>query len=33
MKLTTLVDNLSFSEGPRWHEGRLYYSDFYGHVV
>jgi sugar lactone lactonase YvrE len=28
-----LVENLSFSEGPRWRDGRLYYSDFYRHVV
>lgn len=33
MSLTTLVENLSFSEGPRWRNGRLYYSDFYRHVV
>jgi sugar lactone lactonase YvrE len=33
MALQTLVSGLSFSEGPRWHEGRLYYSDFYRHVV
>ncbi len=29
----TLVDGMSFGEGPRWHDGRLYYSDFYRHVV
>lgn len=33
MSLTTLVSGLTFAEGPRWHEGRLYYSDFYRHVV
>jgi sugar lactone lactonase YvrE len=33
MPLTTLVKDLAFSEGPRWHDGRLYYSDFYRHVV
>lgn len=22
-----------FGEGPRWHDGRLWYSDFYGHCV
>ena len=22
-----------FGEGPRWHEGRLWFSDFYGHCV
>lgn len=25
----TLIDGLSFAECPRWHEGRLYFSDFY----
>jgi sugar lactone lactonase YvrE len=33
MELITLVADLSFSEGPRWHNNRLYYSDFYRHVV
>lgn len=33
MTFQTLVEGLSFSEGPRWHAGRLYYSDFYRHVV
>jgi len=28
-----IADGLSFPEGPRWHDGRLYYSDFYRHVV
>ena len=27
------LDNLSFGEGPRWHEGRLWYSDFYTEAV
>jgi len=31
--LTTLVSGLTFAEAPRWHDGRLYYSDFYRHVV
>lgn len=26
-------DGLSFGEGPRWHEGRLWYSDFYRRAV
>ncbi|MDE3008535.1 MAG: SMP-30/gluconolactonase/LRE family protein [Acidobacteriota bacterium] len=26
-------EGLSFGEGPRWHEGRLWYSDFYRHGV
>jgi len=33
MPLTTLVSNLAFAEAPRWHEGHLFYSDFYRHVV
>ena len=33
MTLTPLLANLSFSEGPRWHKNRLYYADFYRHVV
>ena len=28
-----LLDNLSFPEGPRWRDGRLYFSDFYKHEV
>jgi len=28
-----LVDGLDFGEGPRWHDGRLWYSDFYQHHV
>ncbi|MBT3369304.1 MAG: hypothetical protein HOA08_23285 [Rhodospirillaceae bacterium] len=28
-----LLENLTFPEGPRWHEGRLYFSDFYAHEV
>lgn len=30
---TTLVDGLHFGEGPRWHDGRLWFSDFYAHRV
>lgn len=33
MTLMTLVDGLTFPEGPRWHDGRLYFSDFYTHRV
>jgi sugar lactone lactonase YvrE len=33
MSLSTLVSGLTFAEAPRWHEGRLFYSDFYRHVV
>ncbi len=28
-KFETLIDGLSFTECPRWHDGRLYFSDFY----
>ena len=27
--LATLLDGLTFTEGPRWHDGRLWVSDFY----
>ena len=30
---TTVVDNAHFLEAPRWRDGRLYFSDFYGHTV
>jgi sugar lactone lactonase YvrE len=29
----TLVSGLYFGEGPRWHSGRLWFSDFYAHAV
>lgn len=28
-----LLDGLTFPEGPRWHDGRLWFSDFYSHRV
>lgn len=28
-----LIDGLKFGEGPRWRDGRLWYSDFYAHHV
>jgi sugar lactone lactonase YvrE len=28
-----LIDGLHFGEGPRWHDGRLWYSDMYDHAV
>ena len=28
-----LLDNLCFPEGPRWHEGRLWFSDMHDHKV
>ncbi len=31
--LETLVTGLDFGEGPRWHDGRLWYSDFFRHRV
>lgn len=30
---TVLTGGLYFGEGPRWHEGRLWFSDFYDHAV
>ena len=33
MSTTVLRNGLFFGEGPRWHEGRLWYSDFYDHAV
>lgn len=32
-KPTILVDDLSFPEGPRWHAGRLWFSDMHGQRV
>ncbi len=29
----TVLDGLSFGEGPRWHDGRLWFSDFHTHRV
>ncbi|HUP87498.1 MAG TPA: SMP-30/gluconolactonase/LRE family protein [Acidimicrobiales bacterium] len=31
--LELLVDGVDFGEGPRWHEGRLWYSDFYQRAI
>lgn len=28
-----LCDGIYFGEGPRWHDGRLWFSDFYAHAV
>ena len=33
IKLDTLLDGLTFGEGPRWHGGKLWFSDFYSHRV
>jgi len=30
---SVLVDGLAFPEGPRWHEGRLWFSDMHAHKV
>ncbi|HVN42315.1 MAG TPA: SMP-30/gluconolactonase/LRE family protein, partial [Steroidobacteraceae bacterium] len=30
---TVLATGLFFGEGPRWHAGRLWFSDFYDHAV
>lgn len=32
-ELSLLIDGLYFPEAPRWHEGRLWFSDFYAHEV
>jgi sugar lactone lactonase YvrE len=32
-ELELVADGFSFLEGPRWHDGRLYVSDFYTHRV
>ncbi len=32
-QVRTLLDGGSFFEGPRWHEGRWWVSDFYRHRV
>ncbi len=32
-ELDTLIGGIDFGEGPRWHDGRLWYSDFYQHEV
>jgi sugar lactone lactonase YvrE len=33
MTTELLVNDLTFGEGPRWHEGRLWFSDFFDHAV
>ena len=30
---SVLTEGLYFGEGPRWHNGRLWFSDFYAHAV
>jgi len=29
LRTTTLVDGLAFLEGPRWRDGRLFFSDMH----
>lgn len=31
--LVPVLDGLAFAEGPRWHEGRLWFSDMHAHEV
>lgn len=33
MGVEILADGLYFGEGPRWHQGKLWFSDFYDHAV
>ncbi len=33
LKAEVITEGLHFGEGPRWHEGRLWFSDFYDHAV
>lgn len=33
MEATVLATGLHFGEGPRWHHGKLWFSDFYDHAV
>lgn len=33
MDATTLVEGRYFCEGPRWHDGRFWFSDFYAHEI
>jgi len=28
-----VLDGIDFGEGPRWHDGRLWFSDFYQHTI
>ena len=33
MELQTVCTGVDFGEGPRWHDGRLWYCDFYQHRI
>ncbi len=32
-ELEVFIDGVNFGEGPRWHDGKFWYSDFYQHAV
>ncbi|KAM9866809.1 6-deoxy-6-sulfogluconolactonase [Leucobacter aridicollis] len=32
-EFTTVVSGMSFTEGPRWRDGRLWFADFYTHAI
>lgn len=32
-RATTVAEGIYFGEGPRWHDGRLWFSDFHAHAV
>ncbi|KUF07740.1 SMP-30/gluconolactonase/LRE family protein [Leucobacter sp. G161] len=32
-EFTTVVSDMSFTEGPRWRDGRLWFADFYTHAI
>lgn len=32
-QISTVVEGLAFPEAPRWHDGKLWFSDFYTHKV
>ena len=32
-ELKKLADGIYFGEGPRWHDNKLWFSDFYSHKV
>src|SRR4030042_512557 len=33
LKTTVLIDGLAFPESPRWHKGKLWFSDMHAHRV
>jgi sugar lactone lactonase YvrE len=33
LRTTTIADGIYFGEGPRWHDGRLWFSDFFAFAV